>query len=287
MQVIVKPKEILALVEQARWQGKLIGFAPTMGSLHEGHLSLMERARTENQLVVSSLFVNPIQFAPDEDLNKYPRDFERDRQLAEQAGVDILFCPPENDFYDRNHLTYVEVESLSQKLCGASRPTHFRGVATVITKLFNIVKPHNAYFGQKDAQQFVIIKRLVTDLNFDLNLHMLPVVREAEGLAKSSRNQYLSLTEKRVALVLYRSLQTARELFESGERQVDTLVNAAKAIIAQEDLARLVYLSATDMIRLDPVKTIATEPVLLAGAIFVGQTRLIDNIIFNREQYYD
>ncbi|GFP43547.1 pantoate--beta-alanine ligase, partial [Candidatus Hakubella thermalkaliphila] len=211
MKVISTIKELRAELSKERQEGKTIGLIPTMGYFHQGHLELMRRAREECAVVVVSLYVNPTQFAPSEDFESYPRDFERDKRLAENVGVDYLFCPSNAEMYLPNHLTYVEVEKITNKLCGASRPHHFKGVTTVVAKLFNIVKPDKAYFGQKDAQQVVVIRKMVEDLNFDLEIVVVPTAREEDGLAMSSRNTYLSAVEREEALVLSKSLQHAKE----------------------------------------------------------------------------
>ncbi len=286
MRVIVGLKEMLAWANKMRQQGHRIGFVPTMGYLHDGHFSLIERARQVDDIVVCSIFVNPAQFGPQEDFGRYPRDLARDESLTEKAGVDILFCPRAEDIYPDGFKTRVSVESLSGKLCGRDRPGHFGGVTTIVAKLFNLVKPHNAYFGQKDAQQFVIIRQMVEDLNFDIQLHMLPIIREKDGLALSSRNKYLNDSERKAALVLSRAIKQARGLFERGIRTAEEILAGAEAEIAKEKLARLDYLALVDMASLEAVKVIAGAPVLLAMAIRIGGVRLIDNTIFNEENLW-
>ena len=218
MQVIERIKEMQEVSSKLRQEGKSIGFVPTMGALHEGHLSLVRMARKDNDIVVVSVFVNPTQFGPNEDFEKYPRDFEGDRKKLEKENVDIVFYPHADEMYPPNYKTYVEVEDITTRLCGAFRPGHFRGVTTVVTKLFNIVKPTRAYFGKKDYQQFKVIKRMVEDLNMDIEIIPGEIVREPDGLAMSSRNQYLSPEERKDALALYNSLQLAKELIQKGER---------------------------------------------------------------------
>jgi pantoate--beta-alanine ligase len=247
-----------------------------MGFFHEGHLSLMRRARAECGVVVVSLFVNPTQFGPGEDLAAYPRDFERDCGLAETEGVDIMFAPPPAEVYSSDHATYIDVEKLSATLCGASRPGHFRGVATVVAKLFNIIKPHKAYFGLKDYQQVRVIETMVRDLNFDLEIIRCPIVREPDGVAMSSRNSYLSVEERRAATVLSRSLRHALQSFEAGERCADTLLGQIRAEIEAEPLARPDYIAAVDAQTLEPVSRIDRDAVL-AAAVRFGKARLIDN----------
>lgn len=281
MMVMRKPGEVQRCCEAARLQDKRIGFVPTMGYFHEGHLALMRRAREENDFLVVSLFVNPTQFGPDEDYGRYPRDFERDKGLAEEEGVDLLFAPSVEDMYPEGYATYVEVTGrLTSSLCGVSRPGHFRGVTTVVAKLFNIVKPHRAYFGEKDAQQLRVIKRMVMDLNFDIEIVAVPTVREPDGLAMSSRNEYLSPEERKAALVLWRSLNLARSLVEAGERKADRIVSEMRRLIESEPLARIDYVEIVDSETLENVDVIEGE-VLVALAVYIGTTRLIDNIVIS------
>lgn len=272
----------------AGWRraGQSIGLVPTMGYFHRGHLSLMERARRENDRVVVSLFVNPTQFGPGEDFERYPRDPDRDRALAEAAGVDAIFSPSPGEMYPQGFQTYVEVTELSQGLCGASRPGHFRGVATVVTKLFNIVQPDRAYFGEKDAQQLRVVKRMVTDLNLPVEIIPVATVREPDGLAMSSRNTYLSPEERRAALVLSKSLFYARERVEGGECDVCRLKAEMREIISREPLVDLEYLEFRDSDSLQPVSAVKGE-VLIALAARVGKTRLIDNITVKRGEGRD
>jgi pantoate--beta-alanine ligase len=260
-----------------RVSGKSLGLVPTMGALHEGHLSLMRAARAKCGSVAVSLFVNPLQFGPNEDLAKYPRTFERDLQLLEKEGVDILFAPTPEEMYPAGAVTYVTVEGLSDKLCGKSRPGHFRGVTTVVAKIFHIVEPDLAYFGQKDAAQVAIIRRMVRDLNLPVEIVVCPIVREADGLALSSRNAYLSPQERKSALVLYRSLTELKNRFEQGERNAANLIEAGRKVLTQEPAVRLDYFEIVDPATLDPMEL--TRPALVAVAAFVGNTRLIDNIV--------
>jgi len=267
-----------------RWVGeqrqaeKSIGFVPTMGYLHAGHLSLAHRARAENDRVVMSIFVNPTQFGAGEDYAVYPRDLDRDAALARSAGVDVLFAPAAAVIYPAGHSTYVAVEGLTEPLCGRSRPTHFRGVTTVVTILFNLVRPHRAYFGQKDAQQAIVIRRLVRDLAFDLEVVVCPIVREPDGLAMSSRNVFLRPEERQAALVLSRSLAGAQALIAAGERDAGKVLAFVRDAIGREALVRPDYIEMVDTAALAPVGAIAGE-ILLAVAAYVGKTRLIDNLL--------
>jgi pantoate--beta-alanine ligase len=278
LRVISSIPEMQALADQVRREGKRIGLVPTMGYLHEGHLSLLRAARKVSDLLVMSLFVNPTQFGPHEDYQTYPRDFERDRVLAASEGTDIIFAPAAGDMYPKGYTTWVEVAGLSDKLCGQFRPGHFRGVATIVTKLFNIVKPHVAFFGQKDAQQSIIIQRMVQDLNMDIQIEVLPTVREPDGLALSSRNVYLSQQEHQAALVLSRSLDLAQKLIQNGERSTAVILSKMRELIAQEPLVTLEYVAITDLSTLEDLKEISSRT-LIALAAKVGKTRLIDNCI--------
>jgi pantoate--beta-alanine ligase len=261
-----------------RRYGKRLGFVPTMGALHEGHLSLMRAAKAQSKVVAVSIFVNPLQFGPNEDLAKYPRNFERDRELLEKESVDLLFVPPVEEMYPAGAVTYVTVEGLSEKLCGKSRPGHFRGVTTAVSKLFHIVEPDTAFFGQKDAAQAAIIRRMVRDLNFPIEIVVCPIVREDDGLAMSSRNDYLDPQQRRSALVLYRSLMRVKELFEGKERNVARLIAAGKKVFEQEPSVWLDFFEIVNPDTLDPVEELS-ENALVAVAAFVGRTRLIDNIL--------
>jgi len=263
---------------EARSKGKTIGFVPTMGYLHEGHLSLVRESRKSADVTVVSLFVNPLQFGPQEDFRRYPRDPERDAALLEKEGVDILFLPENREMYPEGYRTSVEVAGLQEKLCGRSRPGHFRGVATVVLKLFNIVRPDCAFFGQKDAQQVVILQKMVQDLNTDMEIRAMPIIREPDGLAMSSRNAYLSAEERRAALVLSSSLGEARRMFENGERAAGPIRERLSSAIAAESLARIDYVEIVDPSSLEPVERIDGEA-LVALAVYIGKTRLMDNEI--------
>lgn len=269
--------EVRAAVAAARRAGKRVGFVPTMGALHEGHASLIERAAAECDFVVVSVFVNPLQFGPNEDFDKYPRTLPDDLRLASSLGAHLVFAPSVEEMYPSPQLTFVEVEKVTDRLCGASRPGHFRGVATVVTKLFNIVAPDAAYFGQKDAQQAVVIQRMVKDLSMPIEIRVCPTVREADGLAKSSRNTYLSEEERRAAPVLYRTLLEAAETIRGGERDGEAIRRLMKERLAAEPLARIDYCDVVDAESLAPVSYIEGK-VLLALAVYFGSTRLIDNM---------
>ncbi len=266
------------LSRQLKKQNKKIGFVPTMGYLHPGHLSLIREARAENDFLVVSIFVNPTQFGPTEDFDKYPRDFKRDRNLASREKVDCIFYPRKEDVYFKDCRTFVYVEDLSDCLCGLSRSGHFKGVVTLISKLFNIVYPDVAYFGQKDAQQAIIIKRMTRDLNFSVKIKVLPTVREKGGLALSSRNKYLSPKERREARVLYASLKKAGNLFKKGIRDANRIKNIIFKMINNKKTARLEYVEIVNTKSLKPVKKIKSGT-LIAIACRFGQVRLIDNII--------
>ena len=264
----------------ARTDGKTIGLVPTMGYLHEGHASLIRAARAETDLVVLSIFVNPPQFAPGEDFERYPRDLERDKRLAKGAGADIIFHPSAADMYPEGFSTYVEETALSKHLCGLPRPTHFRGVTTVVLKLFNIVQPDVAYFGQKDAQQALIIKRMVRDLNVPTRIKVLPTVREADGLALSSRNDYLSPEERKGATILYRALMQARKLVRMGETDAARIKKTIRRMIESSRGAKIDYVSVVDRDSLEDINELQGN-VLVALSVFIGKTRLIDNIELN------
>ena len=270
--------EMRATSRTARQSGKRLGLVPTMGALHDGHLSLMRAAKSKCDAVAVSIFVNPLQFGPTEDLAKYPRTFDHDVQLLEKESVDILFAPTPAEMYTPGAVTYVTVEGLSDKLCGKSRPGHFRGVATVVAKLFHIVEPDLAFFGQKDAAQATIIRRMVRDLNLPIEIVVCPFVREPDGLAMSSRNVYLSPQDRKSATVLNRSLTEVKQRFDQGERNATALIKAAKKVLAQEPTVRLDYFEIVDPSTLDPAPKL-TGPALVAVAAVVGTTRLIDNIL--------
>lgn len=274
MQVTKTVKETRDIVKEWKRQGLTVGLVPTMGFLHEGHASLIKKAREENDRVAVSVFVNPTQFGPNEDLEAYPRDFERDSALCESIGADLIFHPEPEDMYD-NPCAYVSIEKLSDNLCGKTRPIHFRGVCTVVSKLFNIITPDRAYFGQKDAQQLAIIKKMVKDLNFDIEIVGCPIVREEDGLAKSSRNTYLNGEERKAALCLSRSVAKGQEIIEKGMKS-EKLLGEMTAVINEEPLAKIDYVSAVDALTMEPVDEI-NRPVLVAMAVYIGKTRLIDN----------
>ncbi|AMW33364.1 pantoate--beta-alanine ligase [Fervidobacterium islandicum] len=278
MRLVHTVAEMKRITKELLEEGKSIGFVPTMGYLHKGHLSLVEAARKENDVVVVSIFVNPTQFGPNEDYNRYPRDLERDLRLLEPLGVDYVFNPAVEEMYPPMYSTYVEEIELSKYLCGASRPGHFRGVCTVVTKLFNIVKPTRAYFGQKDAQQFRVLRRMVRDLNMDVEMVEMPIVREEDGLAMSSRNVYLNPEERKEATRLYKSLLKAKELIESGERDVQKIKSEMLCIL-DHPLLKVDYVEIVDEETLRPVERIEKK-VIVALAVFVGKARLIDNMIF-------
>ncbi len=277
MKVVRTIGEMQRLTTRLRQEGSL-GFVPTMGALHEGHLELVRAAKRRCDRVVVSVFVNPIQFGPKDDYHAYPRDFKRDRLLLARVATDVVFYPDVREMYPDDYATYVEVEGLTKYLCGRSRPGHFRGVTTVVTKLFNIVKPDVAVFGQKDAQQAFVIKRMVRDLNFPVDIVIVPTVREPDGLAMSSRNVYLTQEERRQATVLYQSLREGEAMIKSGERDARRVKQALRRLIRTAPLAQIDYVEIVDTSRLHPVKTIKGE-VLIALAVYFGRARLIDNLI--------
>jgi pantoate--beta-alanine ligase len=264
-------------LDRVRRDGKRIGLVPTMGALHAGHASLIKRAREECDFVVVSIFVNPLQFGPSEDYQRYPRPIEKDAALCAENGVDLIFAPETGDMYASPQITFVEVTRITDQLCGAFRPGHFRGVATVVLKLFNIVQPDFAYFGEKDYQQLCVIRRLVDDFNLPLSIVPVPTYRESDGLAMSSRNVYLLPEERAAAPALYRALTFARERIASGEKDAATIKAAALKVLSEKPLIRVQYFEIVDPYEVQPVATI-TGPVRIAAAIFIGKTRLIDNI---------
>ena len=277
---------VATTVEQAKkvireWkaEGLSVGLVPTMGYLHEGHKSLIERAVAENDRVMVSVFLNPIQFAPNEDLATYPRDFEADKRLIEDAGATLVFHPEPEELYAPDASTFVNVEGITAELCGKTRPTHFRGVCTVVSKLMNIAEADRAYFGQKDAQQLAVVRRMVRDLNMNVQVVGCPIVREADGLAKSSRNTYLSEEERKAGLILSRAVAEGMRLMEAGERDAAKVLGAMKALIEAEPLARIDYVEMVSWDGIKPVEQ-ADGPVLVAMAVYIGKTRLIDNFIF-------
>ena len=279
MEVIEEIAPMKSAIQARKKEGQSIGFVPTMGFLHEGHLSLIRESVKQTNCTVVSIFVNPSQFGPNEDFKQYPRDMKHDLEQLRKAGVAYVFAPEVQDIYPGGYRTYVEVEDLQDRLCGASRPGHFRGVCTVVMKLFHIVQPDAAFFGQKDAQQAVILKRMVQDMNLDIDMRIMPIVRDKDGLAMSSRNAYLNNRERRAALCLNRSLKQAEKALADGQKQADRIKTIIQQIIAKESLARLEYAAVVDFETLEPVETIQPDRTLIALAVFIGKTRLIDNII--------
>jgi len=284
MMIVTTISEMQQIADDYRRNGKKIGIVPTMGCLHEGHLSLINLAKHHADVVITTLFVNPSQFGPTEDFEKYPRDFERDNKLAESAGTDILFVPSKEDMYPSDHLTNINVERITDVLEGKIRPTHFRGVATVVGKLFNITKPHIAVFGQKDAQQTVVIQQMVKDLNNDIKIIIAPTVRESDGLAMSSRNVYLSTTERNESAVLYQSLQLAKQLIDEGERNCSTIISEMTKLITSKPSAKIDYVLISNASSLEELVTLQTGcKILVSLAVRFGTTRLIDNIIHTKK----
>ncbi len=280
MKVYKSISSLIKKVREVKKQGYKIGLVPTMGFLHEGHMSLIRKARKDTDYVIVSIFVNPAQFGPKEDFKRYPRAIKRDLMLCEKEGADIIFTPEAKEMYPKDYATYVSVEKITDKLCGASRPGHFRGVSTVVAKLFNITMPDVAYFGQKDAQQAIIIKRMADDLNMSVEIKVMPVVREKDGLAMSSRNVYLNRKERGRAQSIYKSLKSAKELFNEGERDSKKIINKIKRVINNQPDAKIDYAAIVDAKDLRDIKKISGEA-LVAVAVKIGKTRLIDNIILN------
>lgn len=280
MRMVHTIKETREQIREWKSKGYSIGFVPTMGYLHEGHMSLIERAKKDNDRVVISIFVNPIQFGPNEDLASYPRDIERDFKICEAAGGDLIFNPSAEEMYFDDFATFVDVSNLTEGLCGKKRPGHFKGVCTVVSKLFNIVMPHRAYFGEKDAQQLAVIKRMVRDLNMNLEIVPCPIIREEDGLAKSSRNTYLSSEERKAALVLSRALNLAKESLSQGQRNGEKIKTLIIEEISKEPLARIDYIEVVDSLSLQRVSVVEKD-ILVAIAVFIGKTRLIDNFTFS------
>ncbi len=279
MKVISSISRLRREVGLLKRKGMRVGFVPTMGALHEGHLSLIRKARKDNDVVVVSIFVNPTQFGPGEDFSRYPRNFKRDRALCKAEGVDIIFYPSTEEMYPQPYRTFVEVEQLDEYLCGRSRPGHFRGVCSVVAKLFNIVSPDIAYFGQKDIQQAIIIKQMIKDLNFPVKMKIMPIVREKDGLAMSSRNTYLSEEERKEATVLYRSLCLAKDMIRKGERRPGRIIKKMQELI-ENTSGRIDYIEMVDMDSLSPIKKLKEQDrVIIALAVWFGKARLIDNII--------
>ena len=278
MKIVSTVEQVREEVKKWRQQGLTVGLVPTKGYLHEGHKSLIDKAVAQNDKVVVSVFVNPIQFGPTEDLATYPRDLERDAALCEDAGAALIFHPEKEDMYFDDFCTYIDMDGLTKGLCGKTRPIHFRGVCTVVGKLFNIVHPDRAYFGQKDAQQLAVVRRMVRDLNFDLEIVGCPIIREEDGLAKSSRNTYLSEEERKAAVILHKGLVKGEEMVSAGEKDVKKVLDAITEIIESEPLARIDYVEAVDFDNIETIDTIEGS-VLVAVAVYIGKTRLIDNFI--------
>ena len=283
MDIATTVKEVREQVKAWRKEGKTVGFVPTMGYLHEGHESLIKRAVAENDAVVVSIFVNPMQFGPTEDLASYPRDLEADSKLVEAAGAKLIFHPEPEEMYEEGFCSYVDMNGLTNALCGLSRPVHFRGVCTVVNKLFNIVKPDRAYFGEKDAQQLAVVKRMVKDLNMDIEIVGCPIIREADGLAKSSRNTYLSPESRKQAVVLSKSIFMARKMIEDGERDAEKVKKAMRELIESEPLADIDYVEIVDVNTMKSLDVIKGD-ILCAIAVNVGgEARLIDNTMMTVE----
>lgn len=279
MKIVGTVKEVREQVKEWKKQGLSVGFVPTMGYLHEGHKSLMDAARKGNDKVVVSIFVNPMQFGPTEDLATYPRDLDHDAALCESAGVDLIFHPEAEEMYEKDFCSFVDMTGLTEGLCGKTRPIHFRGVCTVVNKLFNIVTPDHAYFGQKDGQQLAVIKRMVRDLNMDIEIVGCPIVREEDGLAKSSRNTYLSPEERKAALILSKTVALGKELAKT-EKDANKVVEAMKKNIETEPIAKIDYVEAVDALSMAPVEKLEGA-CMLAMAVYIGKTRLIDNTLIN------
>ncbi|MBE6021932.1 MAG: pantoate--beta-alanine ligase [Cellulosilyticum sp.] len=278
MRVVSTIQEVREQVKAWKKEALSIGFVPTMGYLHEGHGSLITNARQNNDKVIVSIFVNPMQFGPTEDLASYPRDLEKDSAFCKSLGVDLIFHPEPEEMYTKNFCSYVDMDVLTKELCGLSRPLHFRGVCTVVNKLFNIVKPDRAYFGQKDAQQLAIIRRMVEDLNMDIQIIGCPIVREEDGLAKSSRNTYLSQEERKAALCLSRSIKMGQALVEAGERDAEKVIARMQEEINKEPLATIDYVKCVNGLTMQQIEHIE-GPILVAIAVYIGKTRLIDNFM--------
>lgn len=278
MKIVKTIDEVREQVKAWKAEGLRVGLVPTMGFLHEGHQSLIIKAVEENDRVVVSDFVNPTQFGPKEDLASYPRDIERDAKLCEEAGADLIFHPEPEEMYAPDYCTFVDMDGLTKGLCGKTRPTHFRGVCSVVAKLFNIVAPNSAYFGQKDAQQLAVIRRMVRDLNFDIRIVACPIIREEDGLAKSSRNTYLNAEERLAAVVLSRALNRGKALIESGEKSTAKVKDVIMEELCKESLARVDYVEVVDADSIEPIKELKGN-ILVAIAVYIGKTRLIDNFI--------
>ena len=279
MKIVSTVNDVRSTVKEWKKNGLKVGLVPTMGFLHEGHLSLIKKAVSENDKVVVSVFVNPTQFGPNEDFEAYPRDLNKDAALCEEAGADLIFHPEPEEMYPDGFCSSVNMTGLTDALCGKSRPIHFQGVCTVVSKLFNIAAPDNAYFGEKDAQQLAIIKRMVKDLNFDIKITGCPIIREEDGLAKSSRNTYLNPEERQAALVLSKAVKCGRNLVEDGEKDSAVILKEMKSIIENEPLARIDYVEIVDMNTMKDIDKVKGD-VLCAMAVYIGKTRLIDNFIY-------
>lgn len=279
MRVVDTIKDVREFVKESKRQGKTVGFVPTMGYLHEGHESLIKKSVAENDVTVVSIFVNPMQFGPKEDLASYPRDLAADSKLCENAGVDLVFHPEPEEMYDGNFCSFVDMNGLTNALCGISRPVHFRGVCTVVNKLFNIVAPDKAYFGEKDAQQLAVVKRMVKDLNMDIQIVGCPIIREADGLAKSSRNTYLSPESREQAVILSKSIFMGRKMIEDGERDPKKVITAMRELIESQSLTRIDYVEIVDVNTMKSVEIIEGE-ILCAIAVYMAdEARLIDNFM--------
>ena len=279
MEITGSIKRVREQVREWRKEGLTVGLVPTMGYLHEGHKSLIDKAVAQNDKVVVSVFVNPMQFGPTEDLESYPRDMDRDAALCEKAGAALIFHPEPEEMYDDNFSSFVDMNTLTGGLCGKTRPIHFRGVCTVVAKLFNIVTPDRAYFGQKDAQQLAVIRHMVNDLSFGIEIVGCPIIREEDGLAKSSRNTYLSKDERKAALILSKAVKLGEDMAKAGEKDTDKIVSEMIKLIETEPMAKIDYVQAVDAVSVKPVKEM-TAPVLVAMAVYIGKTRLIDNFIY-------
>lgn len=279
IQIATTVNEVREQVKAWKKEGLSVALVPTMGYLHEGHQSLIKRAVEENDRVVVSIFVNPMQFGPTEDLDSYPRDLEKDSALCEATGANLIFHPEPEEMYTDGFCSYVDMSVLTEELCGLSRPVHFRGVCTVVSKLFHIVTPDRAYFGQKDAQQLAVIKRMVLDLNMDIEVIGCPIVREEDGLAKSSRNTYLSAEERKAALILSKTIKLGEKMVADGEKDATTILNAMKKNIETEPLAKIDYVKIVDALTMQQIPTI-DRPILCAMAVYIGKTRLIDNFMY-------
>lgn len=279
IQIATTVNEVREQVKAWKKEGLSVALVPTMGYLHEGHQSLIKRAVEKNDRVVVSIFVNPMQFGPTEDLDSYPRDLEKDSALCEATGANLIFHPEPEEMYTDGFCSYVDMSVLTEELCGLSRPVHFRGVCTVVSKLFHIVTPDRAYFGQKDAQQLAVIKRMVLDLNMDIEVIGCPIVREADGLAKSSRNTYLSAEERKAALILSKTIKLGEKMVADGEKDAATILDAMKKNIETEPLAKIDYVKIVDALTMQQIPTI-DRPILCAMAVYIGKTRLIDNFMY-------